>query len=269
MPSKYLSKLQGKSVLLVGGTTGIGYGIAEACLEFGAKVVVASRSADKVAAAVDSLKTSYPEHAANVRGHTVDLNTVASDDVEKQLVALFDFATDQGASPLDHVVETAGDLQLAGKLGLDTITTDLMRQAGAVRLAGVVLLAKVAARYLHKASTSSFTMTSGALIYKPRPGFGAFVGISGGKEPLARGLAVDLAPIRVNLVSPGAIETELLYSTIPQGMKREELAALYKKSSLLGKLGSVEDVVESYLGIIKNSFQTGTVVHSEGGYLLI
>ncbi|EXJ69540.1 uncharacterized protein A1O5_07576 [Cladophialophora psammophila CBS 110553] len=268
MPSKYLSKLHDKSVLIVGGSSGIGYGIAEACLEFGAKVVIASRSADKVSSAVSTLKASYPEHAANIRGHTVDLNS-AQTNFEEQLVALFDFATDNGTKKLDHVVETAGDLGLAGKLGLDIITPELMTQASSVRLVGVIMLAKVANKYLNKASTSSFTMTSGALIYKPRPGFGPFIGASGGKEALTRGLALDMAPIRVNLVSPGAIETELLYSSIPQGMERQQFAEMYKKTNLLGKIGSVEDVVESYLSLMKNSFQTGTVVHSEGGYLLI
>ncbi|KIW22411.1 uncharacterized protein PV07_12298 [Cladophialophora immunda] len=268
MPAKYLSKLHDKSVVVVGGSSGIGYGIAEACLEFGAKVVIASRSADKVAAAVESLKASYPEHAANIRGHPANLNT-AETDVEKQLVTLFDFATDNGARKVDHVVETAGDLELAGKLGLDNITPELMAQASSVRVVGVIMLAKVANRYLNKAPTSSFTMTSGALIYKPRPGFGPFIGASGGKEALSRGLALDMAPVRVNLVSPGAIETELLYSAVPQGMTRESIAEMYKKTNLLGKIGTVEDVVECYLSLMKNGFQTGTVVHSEGGYFLI
>ncbi|OAP55367.1 hypothetical protein AYL99_10340 [Fonsecaea erecta] len=267
MPSKYLSKLQGQSVVVVGGSTGIGYGIAEGCLEFGAKVVIASRSADKVASAVKSLKASYPEHAANVRGQTVNLNT-AETDVEKELVALFDFATDNGTTKVDHVVETAGDLSLAGKLGLDTVTLELLRQAGAVRSLGVILLAKVATKYLNKASTSSFTMTSGALLYKPRAGLGAFLGAGGNKEALTRGLALDIAPVRVNLVSPGAIETDLLYSSLPAGTNRDAVRELYSKNSLLGKVGSVEDVVERYLSIMKNTFQTGTVVQSEGGYLL-
>ncbi|KIX96276.1 uncharacterized protein Z520_08054 [Fonsecaea multimorphosa CBS 102226] len=268
MPAKYLSKLQGKSVLLVGGTSGIGYGIAEGCLEFGAKVVIASRSADKVASAVESLKASYPEHAANIRGHTVNLNP-GETDVEKQLVALFDFATDNGATKLDHVVETAGDLSLAGQMGLDTITPELLAKAGSVRLVGVIMLAKVASRYLNKASTSTFTMTSGVLLYRPRPGLSPFIGAGGNKEAFARGLAIDLAPVRVNVVAPGAIETELLYSSVPQGMKREDVMELYKKHSLLGKVGTVEDVAECYLSLMKNGFQTGTVVQCEGGYLLI
>ena len=67
MPTKYLDKLRGKTVVVVGGSSGIGYGIAEGALEFGANVVIASRSEAKVTAAVEALKKSDPEHAANIR----------------------------------------------------------------------------------------------------------------------------------------------------------------------------------------------------------
>ena len=268
MASKYLSKLQNTSVLVVGGSAGIGYGIAEACLEFGASVVIASRSDSKVSDAVSKLKQSYPDAAGRIRGHKVNLNTQETN-VEEELVKLFDFATENGAKKLDHVVETAGDLELRGKLNLETVTPELMAQATSVRLVGVVLLAKVAARYLAKSYKSSFTMTSGALVYKPRPGLSPFVGAGGGKEPLTKGLALDMAPMRVNLVSPGAIETELLYGSTPKGKAREEMAEMYSKASILSRIGDVEDVVEAYLGCMRNGFQTGSTIHSEGGYLLV
>jgi NAD(P)-dependent dehydrogenase (short-subunit alcohol dehydrogenase family) len=268
MPTKYLSKLQNKSVLLVGGSSGIGYGIAEGALEFGANVVIASRSADKVKAAVEKLKSTYPEHADKIRGHTVDLNANGGANTEEQLVELFDFATNNGAQPLDHVVETAGDLQLRGKLTLQTVVPELMAQATSVRLVGVLLLAKVAARYIKKEYTSSLTLTSGAMVYRPRVGVSAFVGAGGGKEPLTKGLALDMAPVRVNLVSPGAIETELLYGVLPGGGSRESVRETYAKASILGRIGDVEDVVEAYLALMKNGFQTGSTVHVEGGYFL-
>jgi NAD(P)-dependent dehydrogenase (short-subunit alcohol dehydrogenase family) len=196
MPTKYLDKLRGKTVVVVGGSSGIGYGIAEGALEFGANVVIASRSESKVAAAVEALKNSDPEHAANIRGHTVDLDTL-SNNTEEQLVKLFDFATDNGAKKVDHVVETAGDLSLRGKLTLETATPELMAQATAVRLVGVVLLAKVAAKYLNKEYTSSLTLTSGAMLYRPRPGLSPFLGAVGGKESMIKGLALDMTPVRV------------------------------------------------------------------------
>ena len=266
MPSKYLDKLRGKSVLIVGGSAGIGYGIAEGCLEFGANVVIASRSSSKVSTAVESLK-SYPKYAANIRGKTVDLDSNKTN-TEEQIIALCDFATENGAKKLDHVVETAGDLELRGKLTLETATPELMAQAMSVRLVGTTLLAKVVVKYLNSAYTSSFTMTSGAMLYRPRKGVAPFLGAAGGKDPMMKGLALDMAPIRVNLVSPGAIETDLLYSSAPPGASRETMAEMYRKASILGRIGDVEDLVEAYLGLMKNGFVTGSVVHVEGGYLL-
>lgn len=266
MPSKYLSKLQDKSVLIVGGSAGIGCGIAEGALEFGAKVVIASRSQDKVTAAVEKLKAAYPEHAGNIRGHIVNMDSVNTN-TEEQLVKLFDFATNNGQMPVDHIVETAGDLELRGKLTLEKVTPEIMAQAYSVRIVGVSLLAKVGARYFKKEATSSFTMTSGAMLYRPRKGFSPFLAASGGKEPYTKGLALDLAPIRVNLVCPGAIDTELLWGSAP-GVEKATLEEMYKKASILGRIGDVEDVVEAYLAIMKSAFMTGSTLHVEGGYLI-
>ena len=196
MPNKFLNKLQGKTVVIVGGSAGIGYGVAEAAVEFGAKVVISSRSESRVAASVESLKKSYPQYAANIRGFPIDLDAL-KDDAEAQMVKLFDFATDNGASKLDHLVETAGDLALRGKLSLQTVTPELIAQAMSARITGSLLLAKVAGNYFNKEYTSSFTLTSGAMIYKPRKGVSAFLGAIGSKEPMVKGLALDMAPIRV------------------------------------------------------------------------
>jgi NAD(P)-dependent dehydrogenase (short-subunit alcohol dehydrogenase family) len=268
MPSKYLSKLQGKSVLVVGGSSGIGYGIAEAALESNATVVIASRSLARVNAAVEALQKSYPEQAARIRGYTVDLDAQKAD-TEKELISLFEFATDKGTQKLDHVVETAGDLALAGILTLESANPELIAEAASVRLTGVVLLAKVAARYLKAEYTSSFTLTSGTMMYRPRKGYSPLLAAAGGKEPLTRGLALDMAPIRVNMVSPGAIGTEILYNNPPPGWSKESLEEMYSKDSILGRVGDVEDVVEAYLAIMKSGFWTASTVHVEGGALLM
>lgn len=267
MPSKYLNKLQSASVLIVGGTSGIGYGVAEACVEHGASVVIASRSASKVSAAVERLKASYPEHASNIRGHVVDLNTRETD-TEAQLIKLFDFATDNGARKLDHLVESAGDLSLAGKLKIETVSAEILAEATSVRLVGVVLLVKTALRYLNPSYTSSVTLTGGVLMLKPRPGFSPFLATAGGKEAFVKGLALDMAPVRVNLVHPGAIDTELLMSSMPQGMSKEAVIEMYSKGSVLNRVGSVEDIAEAYLAAMKSGFQTGTTVLVDGGYVL-
>jgi NAD(P)-dependent dehydrogenase (short-subunit alcohol dehydrogenase family) len=245
MPSKYLNKLRGASVVVIGGSAGIGYGVAEAAVEHGASVVIASRTKDKVDAAVSKLQNEYPDHASNIRGTTVDMS-VNETNTEEQLVALFDLATDNGKKPIDHVIDTSGDTSLFGKLTLATAEKEIMAKATSVRSMGMVILAKVASRYFRKSYTSSMTLTSGAMMYKPRPGVSAVAAMSGSKEIATKALAIDLAPVRVNLVSPGAIETELLLgvSRFGQGGSKEDVLKMYGNMTLLKRVGQVEDVVE-------------------------
>lgn len=275
MVTKFLDKLRNKRVLIVGGSSGIGYGIAEGCLEFGAIVTIASRSQSKVDSAVAKLQKTYPEHAANITGHAIALSD--SPEIEDELQKLFDFATDHKRFKLDHVVETAGDVGLMGQVNMDTVTPSLLSLLARDRLVGVTMLAKVAIRYMAPAAGSSFTMTSGALVNKPRKGLAPVIGIGAAKEGLTRGLALDMAPVRVNLVSPGAVETDLLFRSVPvaadagedeKEAAKDKMREMYAQHGLVGKVASVEDLAEAYLGLMKNAFQTGTLVNVEGGYLL-
>lgn len=85
-------------------------------------------------------------------------------------------------------------------------------------------------------------------------------------EGLTRSLAVEMAPIRVNLIKPGAIDTEL-FDRIP--MPKENLLAMFAKETLVGRVGAPEDVAEAYLYCMKDRFVTGTVIGSDGGRLLV
>ena len=259
---KFLNKLSGQRVLLIGGTKGIGYGIAEASVEFGGTVFVASSKQESVDNAIKSLKESYPEAKDRVSGGVINLR---SDNVESDLKKLFDAVTDGGKDTLDHIVDTSGDG--VGSLKLDSVTIDELQHSMQLRYIGMVMIAKVGSQYLKKAYTSSFTVTSGALVYKPTPGRGMLAGVGGAKEGLVRGLAVELAPVRVNLVSPGAIDTSLLRSFAPPD-QIDGMMKMFASGSLANRIGSVEDTAEIYTSIMKCGFVTGQVFHVEGGYLL-
>ena len=86
-------------------------------------------------------------------------------------------------------------------------------------------------------------------------------------EGLMRGLAVDLKPLRVNVVSPGAVETEL-FSAIPQDT-RDRVLDFYRSTSTTGTVGTPQDLAEAYLYVMKDRFITGSVVESNGGRLLV
>lgn len=261
MAQKYVNKLQGKRVLVVGGTSGIGFCVAEACVEFGATVTVASSRQEKIDKTIQRLTTSYPDAKTRISGHACDL---ASSDVEDQLKTLFEFATKDGK--LDHVVNTAGDS--FGLIQLKDITAEDIQKQSRVRFVGTLLMAKQAPQYMHQTRQSSITSTGGVNSTKPAAGWSAMAGWGSAKEGMARGLAVDLKPIRVNCVSPGAIETEL-WDSFGGGIGKEQLVNLFTSKSLVGAVGQPEDMAEAYLYLMRDAFVTGITLLSDGGYVLV
>lgn len=250
-------------MLVVGGTKGIGYAVGEAAVEFGATVVVASSKEENVVAAVEQLKQSYPNASDRISGQVID---VGASDLEGHLDKVFQTIT-KGGQKVDHVVETAGEGLTP--ITIDTATIEGLEQASRGRVAGTTILAKVARRYMNDTYTSSFTMTGGIIGFKPPRGLGLVAGIGGAKEGLSRGLAIDLAPIRVNMVSPGVIHTSLLEKRAGgDPAKLQQLLDGSASQSLLNRVGTVEDAAEIYVSAMKSHFVTGSVMHVEGGYLL-
>jgi NAD(P)-dependent dehydrogenase (short-subunit alcohol dehydrogenase family) len=261
MPQKYLNKLQGKRILVVGGTSGIGFAAAEAAVEYGANVVVASSKPEKVQNAIERLRKSYPEAADRVQGKAVDLSAA---NAEEQIVALFDFASEVGKHKLDHVIDTAGDhFKLTS---LSELNAEKILALTKVRLVGALLLAKIASQYLNSSPTSSLTLTGGVTDAKPIPGWVAMGAVGAGKRGMTRALAHDMKPIRVNLVCPGFVKTEML-NEFPSD-QLERIIAIYKEKALTGTVGKPEDLAEVYLSLMKNEFINGAEVSSDGGYLI-
>ena len=253
---KYTNKLEGKKVLIIGGSSGIGYGVAEACLECGARVTIASSSPERLATAVDKLKASYPSAADRISFHPCDLGD--EETIETNIVKLF-----KAVGEINHVVYTAGDP--VSLTHLHDFTLANMRQVALVRFHGVLLAAREASQYLPKSPESSFTITSGVSAERPYPGMTLHASCAGGHVAMARGLAVDLKPIRVNTVSLGAVDTRLFK------MPEEQKQALFKRVvdlTTTGKIAKVEDVVEAYLFCMKDTNVTGSTIASNGGALL-
>lgn len=265
MAPKYTNKLSNARVLILGGTSGIGFCVAENALEHGASVIVASSRQSSVDKALSRLAESYPDRASSVSGYTIDLK---SDDVERSIITLLQRATDDGKHPLDHIVTTASDslpLQpLSDLAGTPTTLLDATR----VRVFAPMLLAKHAtATYLRRSSRSSITLTGGVNSYRPGTGW-VLPAVSGSAtDGLARSLAVDLRPVRVNLIAPGAVETELFRSAFPPD-RLDAVREGYARQTLVGAVGTPEDVSEAYLYCMKDGFVTGQVILSEGGLLL-
>ena len=236
--------LKNARVLVIGGTSGIGLGIASAAAERGAIPIVVSRRQSSV----DRALAQLPEHA---RGATVDLTDMSA--VER-------LAADIG--DIEHLVFTAGEsLELAP---LSDLTPEVITRFFQTRFVGALTAVRVFAPHIK--AGGSITLTSGTAA--DQPGFGALpVSVCGAMNALTKALAVELAPIRVNVVAPGVVRTPLWVA-----MSDADRQAMYDQAAQqlpLGRIGEVADVARAYLYCMEQEFGTGIVLTVDGGTVLV
>ncbi|KAI1440950.1 NAD(P)-binding protein [Annulohypoxylon stygium] len=266
--AKY-NKLAGKHVLVIGGSQGIGRGVVEGALESQAVVTLVgsyrsnlpsgAQSADK---AVAEIKAQNP--TAPVIGLSCDL---ATDNVESDLENLLTQAKKAHNQPIDHIVLTAGDPLIF--LPPPDITLDKIRKVTRMRCELPLILGKVAQRHLAKSVECSLTISTGGVAERPMPGWSVTAFVASGLLGLARNLAMDLKPVRVNAVEPGFVDTGLWEST---GFTPEQKAVELKKVAEkvpTGRPGQVEDVAEAYLYLMKDRNATGEIVKTRSGSNLV
>lgn len=265
---RYISKLQGRRLLVLGGSSGIGFSVAEAALEHGADVVISSSNESKLQKAVQRLQAGL-DAATNSNGQAPSVSSVVcdlsnADLLEENLASVLECATVSGTRLLDHVVFTAGPaLKLTS---IPDVTVQAVQEANLVRVVAPMILARLLPRYIHQTAASSFTLTGGVSSQRPPPGWSIMVSSGAAVEGLARGLAVDLKPLRVNVVALGAVHTEIFSGIAADGL--QAVLNKFKKESLTNTVGTPEEAAEAYLYCMKNSFATGTVVVTDGGKLL-
>ncbi len=235
---------EGKRVVVLGGTSGIGLAVAAAVAREGATAIIASSTPERVDAALAALP-------ATAEGHVLDL---------RDAVAVRDLFTRVGA--FDHLVYTAGDALSLGPLAEASL--DQVRQFFEVRYWGAVAAAKYGAPLLRPGG--SIVFTSGIAGARPLPGWSIVASICAAMEGLTRALAVELAPLRVNLVSPGFVRTPLLRS-IPEA-ERERVYAAAGAKLPVGRIGEADEVADAYLFLMRQGFATGQTFIVDGGGVL-
>ncbi|MBN8155101.1 SDR family oxidoreductase [Vibrio vulnificus] len=162
----------------------------------------------------------------------------------------------------DHLIVTAGSYAPAGKV-VDVEITQA-KYAFGTKFWGAVLAAKHGARYLKQGG--SITLTSGMLSRKVVANTYVKAAINAAIEATTKVLAKELAPIRVNAISPGLTKTEAY-----KGMNADDRDAMYQRTQShlpVGKVGEASDIAMAYLFAIQNSYMTGTVIDVDGGALL-
>jgi NAD(P)-dependent dehydrogenase (short-subunit alcohol dehydrogenase family) len=231
--------LTGKKVVVVGGSSGIGLSTAEAAKREGADVIIASRNAARLDAVAEKL-------------NAIAIPTDVTDD--KSVAHLF-----RSTGPVDHVVVTAAQLRTGP---FKTVSMEDVRSTMESKFWGAWRVARSA----EFRAGGSLTLVSGFLSIRPRPNSAIVGAANGALESLARSLALELAPVRVNAVSPGIIDTPIR-AAMPEEARREMLA---KAAAALpvGRVGVGEDIARQILAFMTNGFATGSILYLDGGALV-
>ena len=238
------TSFQGAHVVVFGGSAGIGLATAAAAKALGATVTLVGRTADRLSAA-----------AARIGG----ADTAIADITQRADVE----AVFKGMSKVDHLVITAGGLQVGLLAKSDP---DHLLMALRERIAGPLYAIKAALALMPPAG--SIVLMGGQYSDRP-PGNGAAVIAAAvrGVEALARSLALELKPIRVNVISPGLTDTGLFDVFGPQA--RAEIFTNAAKASPLSRVGSPEEVADAIVFLLGNGYVNGEVLHVDGGGRLV
>lgn len=232
-----------KTLVVIGGSSGIGLRTAQLAAERGINVVVGGRSQDRLDSALARL-------GGVARGYTVDSAS------RESLAAFFghidsiDMLFTPGAS---YRVGSFADSP--PEVAESPFAHKFWGQYWAVHAA----LPKLTER-------ASVVLMSGAAGARPVKGGAAYAACNAAVEGLARGLATELAPRRVNVLAPGTVDSDLWRRRPAE--HRDAAFSGYRAATLLGEVGRVDDVADAALFLLTNGSMTGSTLFADGGYVL-
>ena len=229
---------ENKKIVIVGGGSGIGFFVAQKAMSAGAQVVIASRSQERLDAAAKRLGGEH------IRAEVVD----ASDD---QSVA--DFFRRVGE--FDHLAATIKPHLPSGRFLENNVASAIA--AFDAKFWGQYRLAKHGVQYIRQ--NGSITFTSGIASRRGYLGYSAVSAMNAATEALSKAIAIELAPIRVNTVCPGFVDTE------PPTPGRAQHIKVLSPTLPLNCPGIASEIADAYLYLFANSYSTGTVVVVDGG----
>ena len=236
---------ENQRVVIVGGSSGIGLAVAEEAASQGGDVVIVSSNAARVQEAIKSV-------GGKARGQAVDVSD------EGSVGSLF-----KKLGAFDHLVFTAGDSLHLHELALTGLKQ--ARRAFELRYWSALAAVKYGSPHIRKGG--SIVLTTGIAGQRPQSGWVLAASVCGTIEALTRALAIELAPIRVNAVSPGVVRTNLWQNM--SSSEREQLFESVGKRLPVGRVGEAHDIAQAYLFLMKEGFSTGQTVVIDGGTVLV
>jgi NAD(P)-dependent dehydrogenase (short-subunit alcohol dehydrogenase family) len=242
-------RFTGTSIVILGGTSGIGLAVARGAIDEGATVCIASKQPERVEHARAALALT---DSARLKTQTLDVVSEAA------VKGFF-----EGLGSFDHLVFTAGDDLPIGPLRDKDLVS--ARERFETRFWGALTAVKHGASSIR--SGGSIVLTSGFSSTRPRAGWTMQASIQSAIEGLTRALAVELAPIRVNAVSPGLSRTPRWNAWTDSA--RQELYRREEQRLPLRRVGEAAEIATAYLYLIENTYATGTVVLVDGGGALV
>jgi NAD(P)-dependent dehydrogenase (short-subunit alcohol dehydrogenase family) len=233
-----------RTVVVLGGSSGIGLATAKAAKAEGARVVVTGRSTGRLKSAQDLLGA--------------DARTVALDVADEAGTrALF-----QELDRVDHIFITAGTVMADAGLAPDSAA---LRPALDTRFWGAFAAAKFGAAKMREGG--SITFMSGTTARRPLKGAAVATASCGAVEAFARALAVDLAPIRVNTIQPGYVDTPMLDELL--GEAHKAIKAEIGAGLPVKRIGFADEIADAVLFLMKNGYVNGITLTIDGGGLLV
>jgi NAD(P)-dependent dehydrogenase (short-subunit alcohol dehydrogenase family) len=233
--------LSEKTVMIVGGSSGIGLATAKRVMNEGAKAILVSRSADKLAEAAKGL-------AGDVELQAVDMLDVAA--VAKMAASV---------GPIDHLVLTAVADENKRRGRIAEITTDQMERS-LDKLRGFFFITRAVSPNI-KARGSITILSGGSALKPPKEGMSILASVNAAVATFAHALALELAPIRVNAVTPGVVDTPVWSAEARASIKE------WAESSDLPaqRFGTPDDLSHAIVFLMTNPYVTGHNLIVDGG----